>query len=182
MWRKIYLLLTKDPETRKPFKGVVGFYKALNSGVTSQSNPFFFVSSSEWNLYDFLIKFIRFHKLPKGVLQLKDIKEGFLDFFRSGFGSHDHKRIKIERILKMYPGRQFILLGDNGQHDAYIYHRLANEYHDQVKAIYIRTVKKSNRKDVNEVLEKIAGMDIPSLQFKSSSQALEHAKKHGFIY
>lgn len=181
IWRKLYLLLTKNSETRKPFKGVVNFYKALGKGVTEKRNPFFYVSSSEWNLYDFLIKFMSFHKLPKGVLQLKAIREGAGDLLKSGFGSHDHKRIKIEKIFKMYPGRQFILLGDNGQHDPYIYHKLAQDYPDQVKAIYIRAIKKSHRQDVNEVLDQIREMDIPSLQFKHSQESFDHAKQHGFI-
>lgn len=181
IWRKLYLLLTKNPQTRKPFKGVVNFYSALGRGVTDKRNPFFYVSSSEWNLYDFLIRFMHFHKLPKGVLQLKAIRQGASNWLKSGFGSHEHKRLKIERIFRMYPGRQFILLGDNGQHDPYIYHKLAKEYPDQVKAIYIRAIKKSHRKDVNEVLRQIREMNIPSLQFRHSQESLEHAREHGFI-
>lgn len=179
--RKIYLLLTKNSETRKPFKGVVQFYNLLRSGVSHKENPFFYVSSSEWNLYDFLIRFCKFHNLPKGVLQLKEIKDHFMDFFGSGYGNHDHKRIKIERILTMYPDRQFILLGDNGQHDPYIYLQIAEAYPRQVKGIYIRAVKKSHRKKVNEVFEKIDATAIPNLQFKHSAEAEEHARNHGFI-
>ncbi|MGB0177786.1 MAG: phosphatase domain-containing protein, partial [Owenweeksia sp.] len=52
--RKLYVLLTKNAETRKPVKGVVEFYRKLSTGVEEPTNPFFYVSSSEWNLYDFL--------------------------------------------------------------------------------------------------------------------------------
>lgn len=180
-FRKFYLLLTKDSETRKPFKGVVDFYKSLCDGVSSTANPFFYVSSSEWNLYDFLLRFMKFHDLPKGVLQLKEIKDELLDFFRSGYGSHEHKKVKIERIMKMYPDKSFILLGDNGQHDPYIYLKIAEAFPGQVKAIYIRAVKKSHRDKVQEVLTKIDEMSIPSLQFKRSSEAVAHAREHGFI-
>lgn len=181
VFRKMYLLLTKNSESRKPFKGVVNFYAALAKGVSSKPNPFYYVSSSEWNLYDFLIRFMRFHNLPKGVLQLKNIKDSWTDFFTSGFGNHDHKRIKIERILRMYPNRSFILLGDNGQHDPYIYQKIAEKYPQQVKAIYIRAVKKSHREDVNRELARIDAKTIPSLQFKRSAEAIEHARQHGFI-
>ncbi len=179
--RKLYLLLTKNSESRKPFKGVVNFYNLLGEGVSSKPNPFFYVSSSEWNLYDFLIRFMRFHDLPKGVLQLKDLKDSWTDFFKSGFGSHDHKRLKIERILKMYPDKQFILLGDNGQHDPYIYRKIAEDFPGQVKAIYIRAVKRSHRDEVNRELAKIDAKAIPSLQFKRSAEAMEHARREGFI-
>ncbi len=180
-FRKLYLLMTKNSETRKPFKGVVHFYQALSEGVSAPTNPFFYVSSSEWNLYDFLIEFMRFHKLPKGVLQLKELKDQWLDFFRSGGGSHNHKEVKIRRILQTYPDESFILLGDNGQHDPQIYLNIAREFPQQIKAIYIRAVRKSHREKVQQILDEIDRCDIPSLQFKSSADAMEHAKKQSFI-
>ncbi len=182
VFRKLYVLLTKNSESRKPFKGVVNFYSLLAKGVAPKPNPFFYVSSSEWNLYDFLIRFMRFHNLPKGVLQLKEIKHHWRDFFKAGsFKNHDHKQLKIERIFKMYPNNQFILLGDNGQHDPYIYLKLAQDYPTQVKAIYIRAVKRSHRDEVNRELAKIKDQAIPSLQFKRSAEAMEHARREGFI-
>lgn len=181
VWRKLYLLLTKDSQTRKPFKGVVEFYRALQEGPGGSNNPFFYVSSSEWNLYDFLIKFIRFHKLPKGVLQLKQLKDRLGDFFRSGYGSHDHKRIKIERILAMYPGQPFILLGDNGQHDPYIYKVIVEKFPERIKGVYIRGVKCSHRGEVDDVMEQINALGVPALQFKRSAEAMEHARQQGFI-
>lgn len=180
-WRKIYLLVTKDPESRKPFEGVVDLYQQLCKGDENLRNPFFYVSSSEWNLYDFLIRFMDFHDLPKGVLQLKRIKDSLLDFFKSGYGSHEHKREKIERIFKSYPDQSFVLLGDNGQHDAYIYRSIAEQFPDQVKAVYIRAVKKSHSKAVDEVLEEIEAYEIPVLQFKDTHQAMEHARKNALI-
>ncbi len=179
--RKLYVLLTKNAETRKPFKGVVEFYRKLSKGVEAPTNPFFYVSSSEWNLYDFLINFTRHHELPKGVLQLKEIKDSLMDFVRSGYGSHDHKRVKIEQIFKMYPEQSFILLGDNGQHDPNIYLNIAMAYPERVKAVYIRGVKRSHRKKADEVLEKIEDMGIPVLQFKRSAEASDHARNLGFI-
>ncbi len=83
--------------------------------------------------------------------------------------------------MKMYPGKQFILLGDNGQHDPYIYLKIAETFPGQVKAIYIRAVKRSHRSKVNEVLDRIDEMSIPSLQFKHSAEAAAHARQHGFI-
>ena len=115
------------------------------------------------------------------ILQLKDIKDSWKDFFKSGFGNHDHKRLKIERILKMYPDKQFILLGDNGQHDPYIYLKIAEDFPTQVKAIYIRAVKRSHRDEVNRELAKIDAKTLPSLQFKRSAEAMEHARREGFI-
>lgn len=181
-WRKLYVLLTKNAESRKPFKGVVSFYTRLNEGTTSQKNPFFYVSSSEWNLYDFLINFCSFHNLPKGVLQLKEIKGGWRDFFKKGsFSNHNHKRLKIERILKLYPDQNFVLLGDNGQHDPYIYRSLVNDYPDRILAVYIRGVKRSHRKKVDDIMKSIRECNVEALQFRRSKEAELHARSIGLI-
>ncbi len=181
-WRKLYVLLTKNAESRKPFEGVVSFYTNLSRGVTQSENPFFYVSSSEWNLYDFLINFSRNYQLPKGVLQLKEIKDEWRDFFRKGsFSNHDHKRVKIERILKLYPDRKFVLLGDNGQHDPYIYETLVKDYPQQVLAVYIRGVKPSNRAKVDLVISSIKSHGVEALQFRKSTEAEIHAKSIGII-
>jgi phosphatidate phosphatase APP1 len=179
--KKFYLLMTKNALSRKPVKGVVRFYRALCKGVDKKANPFFYVSSSEWNLYDFLLRFMEHNDFPKGVLQLKEIKDSWKDFLRSGYGSHDHKRIKIEGILSHFPDRKFILIGDNGQQDANIYLDIAHKYTEQIKAIYIRQATSSNTKKVDELLEQIRAHDIPFLQFQHTAEALEHAKEYGFL-
>ncbi|WP_417609028.1 App1 family protein [Owenweeksia hongkongensis] len=181
-WRKLYILLTKNAESRKPFKGVVSFYTSLSKGVTPATNPFFYVSSSEWNLYDFLINFMQFHKMPKGVLQLKELKDKWRDFFKKGsFSNHDHKRVKIERILSFHPDKKFVLLGDNGQHDPYIYLSIVKDYPDRIKAVYIRGVKSSNRKKVDLVMREIEYNGVEALQFRKSIEAEQHAKSIGII-
>ncbi|ULT45467.1 hypothetical protein KRR40_20705 [Niabella defluvii] len=49
-------MLTRNAHSRKPFDGVVAHYRALQLAQTTSDrpNPFFYVSSSEWNLYDFI--------------------------------------------------------------------------------------------------------------------------------
>jgi phosphatidate phosphatase APP1 len=179
--KKIYTLLAHDYQSRRPVEGVVRFYQALGKQASQERNPFFYVSSSEWNLYDFLVDFIQANGLPKGVLQLKELKDDLRDFFRSGYGSHDHKRLKIERILALYPERSFILLGDNGQHDPDIYATIVQAHPQQVKAVYIRGVSSSRWAATEEALSSIRSQDIPAFQFRHSREAFEHAQQAGFI-
>lgn len=80
---------------------------------------FFYVSSSEWNLYDFIAEFAVLHDLPKAVIKLKKIKTGLRDFVATGRGNHDHKFIKIKDILSFYPHLEYVLLGDDSQHDPF---------------------------------------------------------------
>ncbi|MBY0485848.1 MAG: hypothetical protein K2P85_01455, partial [Flavobacteriaceae bacterium] len=72
--KKLYILLFKNVYARKVYDDVVTHYLALSSaGRTNKSeeNAFFYVSSSEWNLYRFIIQFTEINKLPKAVLLLK---------------------------------------------------------------------------------------------------------------
>jgi phosphatidate phosphatase APP1 len=63
---------------------VVNHYQLLaTSGqITNNSNPFFYVSGSEWNLYDFIVEFFRINNLPKGVFLLNQLK-AFSQFWKS---------------------------------------------------------------------------------------------------
>ena len=175
--RKFYLLTTRNHRSRKPFKGAVDFYKKLTEG-TGAERPFFYVSSSEWNLYEFLIRFMEYHEIPKGVLLLKRLKQNLREVISSGYGDHSHKADKIETLISYYPGTQFILLGDNGQHDPQIYRDITLKYHGRISAIYIRNVKAKNAESVEELLE---NLPTDTLQFKSSEEAAKHARQKGFI-
>ena len=69
--RKLHLMLFKNALTRNHFSHVDLFYQGLAEGKDKQdSNPFFYVSSSEWNLYDLLEDFFSINKIPKGVFQI----------------------------------------------------------------------------------------------------------------
>jgi phosphatidate phosphatase APP1 len=61
-WRMIVSLALSNARTRKPFKGVAAFYRALHAGV----NPVFYVSKSPWNLYVPLVEFIELQGCRSG--------------------------------------------------------------------------------------------------------------------
>src|SRR5690606_25786914 len=87
--KKLRLMLLKNASTRLPFEGVAAFYRALHRGINSNClNPLFYVSSSEWNLYDLLIDFCNHQHIPKGTFMLHDLKVGILKLFKSGRGKH----------------------------------------------------------------------------------------------
>src|SRR5690606_15310264 len=130
-------MLSKNINKRKIFGEVVDHYRHLSiSGQDSKeaSNSFFYVSSSEWNLYSFINEFVELHDLPKAVIKLKKIKSGISDFLFTGRGGHDHKFEKIKDIISFYPNLQYVLLGDDSQRDAYIYERLCKTFPRNVKA------------------------------------------------
>ena len=155
-FRKLYALLTRNIHRRKIFKGVVQHYQLLSrAGSLSKlgSNAFFYVSSSEWNLYDQIDRFTELHNLPKAVIKLKKIKNGLGDFLVTGGGNHDHKFQKIKHLLEFYPELKFILLGDDSQKDPFIYERIVKIFPLSVAAVYIRQTKSRPKKEVSGCLK-----------------------------
>ena len=53
----------RNAHTRLPFSGVAAFYRALEKGTGNTHNPFFYVSSSPWNLCDLLTDFLELKQI-----------------------------------------------------------------------------------------------------------------------
>jgi phosphatidate phosphatase APP1 len=182
-FRKLYVLLFRNLNNRKIFEDVVHHYEALSrAGKTGdERNAFFYVSSSEWNLYRFITDFAVLHKLPKAVLLLKDIKTGIADFFFSGRGDHNHKFVKIKHILELYPKLKFVLLGDDTQQDPYLYQNLCKIFPVTVKAVYIRQSGSQPKKKTIQIMNNLQSMGVETCYFKHSSEAIAHSKKISII-
>ena len=182
--RKIYVLLFRNVNSRKVFEDVVAHYQALSSsGRTNkeEQNAFFYVSSSEWNLYRFIIKFTEIHKLPKAVLLLKDIKTSLTDFFWSGRGDHNHKFEKIKHILEFYPNLKYVLLGDDSQEDPFLYEAICKIFPVNVIAVYIRKTGPKEKEKVSIVMKNLESLNVSTCYFTHSSQAIQHSKQIGLI-
>jgi phosphatidate phosphatase APP1 len=182
--KKLYYLLFRNANSRKVFEDVVPHFQALSSAGRSENgelNAFFYVSSSEWNLYRFLVTFTEIHKLPKAVLLLKDIKTSLTNFFWTGRGGHNHKFDKIKHILEFYPNLKYVLVGDDSQHDPFLYEAISKIFPLTVKAIYIRQTGRNKKEKVNKALKNLENMDVAVCYFKNSSEAISHSKKIGLI-
>ncbi|WP_035670266.1 App1 family protein [Flavobacterium sp. 83] len=182
--KKLYVLLFKNIYKRKIYEDVVAHYQALSTAGRENKeefNAFFYVSSSEWNLYRFIIKFTELHHLPKAVLLLKDIKTSIKDFFLTGGGNHNHKFDKIKHILEFYPNLEYVLLGDDSQHDAFLYEAICKIFPVTVKAVYIRQTGNSKKDKVTTVLKNLETLKVSVCYFKNSSEAIAHSKMIGII-
>jgi len=182
IFKKLYVMLLKNINKRKIYDDVVDHYKYLSEGNDNnneQSNSFFYVSSSEWNLYEFIENFAQKHELPKAVIMLRKIKTGITDFLSSGRGNHDHKFAKIKEIISFYPNLQYVLLGDDSQQDPYIYERICKTFPKNLKAVYIRQTTKHKKRDIKTVLKNLESLNVPTCYFKHSNKAIEHSRKLG---
>lgn len=177
-WRLIYNTLFKNAESRSPLEGAAEFYNQLHRGASGkEANPFFYVSHSPWNLYRYLELFLQKNTFPKGPILLRTL--GNL-FGKKSADEKPQKQKEIINILKTYPEKQFILIGDSGEHDADIYIEIAEAFPGRIKAIYLRSVKHKKR------MLRIRGLvdtykTVPILLLENADQAIEHAKEHDFI-
>ncbi len=180
--RRLYVLFTKNARTRKPFEGVVNHYQLLCSGGKSQNveNPFFYVSGSEWNLYDFIVEFSRNNGLPKGVFLLSQLKR-LKDFWKSGQSNLSTKFVRIVRIVEAYPHLQFVLLGDDSQQDPQIYLSVVNHFPGRIIAVYIRCVHQFNFENTQSIIKEIENKGVSCCYFKHSAEAVIHSKMIGLI-
>lgn len=181
--KKLYNLLIKNANTRLTVDGIVEFYEALHQNHSKESNnPFFYISSSEWNLYDLLNDFCRIHGLPKGVFLLRRLKYPIWKFWKSGGGDHYHKVVKIEFLLAFYPDLKFILIGDSGQKDPEIYYEIAKQYPDRILSVYIRHVSSDKRKqEIEKYINELSKLKITMLLTEEIEDAYRHAVEHDFI-
>lgn len=182
-FKKLRLMLFKNAHTRLPFEGVAAFYRALQKGKNSTCfNPIFYVSSSEWNLYDLLVDFCAVRGIPKGPFLLQPLDEDWYKFWKPGNADHSHKMEKIRLILNTYENLNFILIGDSGQKDAEIYSRVVKEYPDRILAIYIRDIGKKRKKArVIAIGKGIKKGGVDMIVVKDTEEAAKHAIRKGFI-
>ncbi len=180
--KRLRVLFTKNPRTRKTFNDVVSHYGLLaNAGTTPEvPNPFFYVSSSEWNLYDDLVDFFDYNKLPKGIFLLNQIKQWF-QLLKTGKTKHEGKLLRVLRILNVFPKQQFVLLGDNSQKDPAIYATIANKHPEKIYAIYIRNIVPANASATEEQLKDLKEKGVYTCLFKDNNEAIAHSKSIGLI-
>ena len=135
-WRMFVSTFFENANSRMSFAGTPELYRALAAGSDGQQqNPVFYVSNSPWNLFDFLLQFLKTNKLPLGPVILRDLG---LPKGPKPEGWKGHKHGNITKILNTYPHLPFVLIGDSGERDADIYREIALEHPDRIKAIYIR--------------------------------------------
>lgn len=180
--KKLWSMLTKNPRSRKTFADVVHYYQLLSQAHTQPEilNPFFYVSSSEWNLYEYLNEFFKFNELPKGTFLLNDLKRWY-QLFRSGNTKHLGKLDRIARVLEAFPKQQFVLLGDNSQSDPAIYKLITDKYPAQIFAVYIRNISPKKEEITDEILASISNKSIYTLQYIHTSDAIIHSTSIGLI-
>ncbi|CAI4050006.1 phosphatidate phosphatase APP1 SKDI_14G2300 [Saccharomyces kudriavzevii IFO 1802] len=137
--------------------GVPLWYKTLHDVADVD---FFYVSNSPIQTFPLLKDYICTN-FPPGPIFLKQYSG---NFFSTIMTSSANRKIQpIMNILRDFPKKKFILVGDSGEHDLEAYTTTALHFPDQILAIYIRRCSNSMSdspsheeevmKEVNSIIE-----------------------------
>lgn len=174
-WRRVLL---HRPEDRLAVPGAADLYRMIAHDHERPVRPFFYVSSSPWNLYGFITRYMELNGIPHGPMFLKDIGIDRNKFIKTGHG--EHKLAAIETILAFYPGFRFLLIGDSGQHDIPIYAQAVEDFPARVGAVFIRDVGGTCASgEKARLLAGIADRGIPTFCGEGFGDAIAVAEKLG---
>jgi len=124
----------------EPFRPVPGMADVYQAWVGRAKADFCYVSASPWQLFQPLADFVRSNGFPGGAFYLKQFRwkdESLFNLFES---PEKYKPQVIEPLLRHFPNRHFVLVGDSGERDPEIYGALARNFPKQVTRIFIRDV------------------------------------------
>jgi phosphatidate phosphatase APP1 len=128
----------------REFKGVpemAQVYRRWEERHGRGGGAFHYVSGSPWQLYPFLAAFLREQGFPEGTWHLRDFRLMPRDLLKTMRSSRRVKGRHCRELMRAFPGRRFILVGDSGELDPEMYAGLARAFPEQVERIYIRDVK-----------------------------------------
>jgi len=123
----------REEGTRQAVPGMATLYRRIadrHPGI-----PFVYLSTGSWNIAPNLQRFLTRHGFPTGPMLLTDWGPTNTGWFRSG---QQHKRSSLRRLSRDFPHIQWLLIGDDGQHDPKVYAEFASTRPEAVRAIAIR--------------------------------------------
>ncbi len=132
--RRREMLLNTFLNDFQPIEGMADLYRQWES----EGAAFHYVSSSPWQLFLPLEEFRASIGAPEGTFHLKAVRFRDPTILRLFIARRLGKYRTMKAILKTFPRRRFVLVGDSGEKDPEIYAALARKYPSQVARIFIR--------------------------------------------
>jgi phosphatidate phosphatase APP1 len=176
------LTLFTSVTDRAPLPGAAELYRALTAARGGPDRPVFYLSTSPWNLYELLTRFLLLRGFPAGPLLLTDWGPSRTNLFRVTAGQH--KLTLIRALLAEHPGLRVVLIGDTGQLDPEIYTTVARESPERVRAVYVRRtagMTAARSVEVDALVRRAAAAGVPMVMVEDSVQIAEHAAGLGLL-
>lgn len=122
-----------DEHARQPVPGMAVLLERL--ARSHPGTPVIYLSTGAWNVAPTLTRFLQRHLFPPGSMLLTDWGPTHDRWFRSGV---EHKRTNLRRLAEEFPTIEWLLIGDDGQHDDEIYTEFTREHPSSVAGVAIR--------------------------------------------
>jgi phosphatidate phosphatase APP1 len=175
--------LLRDSATRVPLEGAVELARSLASGGDREhERPFVYLSTSPWNLVEFLLGFLDRHGFPPGPLVLTDWGPSEAGLLR--ISTRSHKLAALRVLSDALPQARFILIGDSGQEDPEIYGTFALEHPRSVAAVFIRRARPPHPEEDERLASwsrKLREHSIPVVIAADATQMLADAARLGLV-
>ena len=170
-WKVLYNTFLKNLEQRRGIPGAPAFFQRLTQLKEHHDwqTFVFYISSTPRTLYDFVLTWLDRCHFPKGPILLKDFGLSTLD--KGASQRFKSKMAWIKHVMSFFPTIPFVLVGDSGEKDFFLYQKLAKEYPDMVKAILIRDIPFLRSKDKLVKAMDDFKNDVPLCLFKDYKEA-----------
>lgn len=133
---------------------------------------FHYVSSSPWQLFEPLIELQENYELPIGTMHLRNFRLRD-QLFKKLKLRRQGKRLAIQKLLKCFPDRDFVLVGDSGEKDPEIYLKICKRNPGRIKGLFIRDLKhRPMDKDLFLAIKSAMGSNLCS-RFTSGDDLLQ---------
>ena len=123
----------RHENAREAVPGMAGLFARLLADEPRL--PVLYLSTGAWNAAPAVGRFLHRHGFPAGTLLMTDWGPTNTGWFRSG---RRHKVAQLHRLFTEFPDVEWVLVGDDGQHDPEIYAGAARHYPAHVRAILLR--------------------------------------------
>jgi hypothetical protein len=122
------------------YEPVPGMAELYRRWADERGAQFCYVSASPWQLFEPLSQFIQTNGFPEGAFFMKRVRwkdQTLLNLFQD---PESYKQPVIRALLRKFPRREFVLVGDSGERDPEAYGQLARKYPNQITQVLIRNV------------------------------------------
>ncbi len=150
-----------------PFLSIPGMASLFRTWELS-GTAVHYVSASPWQLFAPLQDFLAAEGFPDGSFDLRSVQIEGTGTLRLLLGGKRDKRKSVRNILRWFPHRKFLLIGDSGERDPEIYGWAARKFPEQVQLICIRQLHPMKRKRLRRAFR-----DIPKAKIRFFHEAEE---------
>jgi len=134
----------------RPFVAVGGMPELYRSWKETFGSriQFHVVSAGPWQLNEPLRQFTQDAGFPPFTWHMRSVDINVGNLGELTAKPYDFKVPAIEELMKLFPKRRFVCVGDSGEQDPEVYSKILSEFPDRVDAVFIRDVTGQGQSDV----------------------------------